>query len=74
MRILLTGKDGQLGWELHRRLEQTHHVIAIGREDIDLRDARYLHDMLKRLPPLALIVNCAAYTDVDKAEHEPLAA
>ena len=74
MRILLTGKDGQLGWELHRRLERTHHVIAIGREDIDLRDGRYLHDMIKRLPPLALIVNCAAYTDVDKAEHEPLTA
>jgi dTDP-4-dehydrorhamnose reductase len=74
MRILLTGRNGQLGWELHRRLEQRHDVIALGRDDLDLRDARYLHDMLKRLPELALIVNCAAYTDVDRAEHEPLPA
>ena len=39
MRILLTGKDGQLGWELHRRLEQKHDIIALGRDDLDLRDA-----------------------------------
>ena len=71
MRILLTGKDGQLGWELHQRLESKFDVIAPGRDDLDLRDAEYLHDMLKRLPELALIVNCAAYTDVDRAEHEP---
>jgi len=74
MRILLTGKDGQLGWELHRRLEQKHDVIALGRDDLDLRDAQHLHEMLKRLPELTLIVNCAAYTDVDRAEHEPMTA
>ena len=74
MRVLVTGKDGQLGWELWQRLESKFTVIALGRDDLDLRDSRYLHDMLKRLPELALIVNCAAYTDVDKAEREPLAA
>jgi len=74
MHILLTGKDGQLGWELFQRLAQRHDVIAIGRDDLDFRNARYLHDMLKRLPQLGLIINCAAYTNVDKAEHEPLTA
>ena len=74
MKILLTGKDGQLGWELHRRLEQACNVIAIGRNDMDFRDAQHLHDMLKRLPELALIVNCAAYTDVDRAEYKPMTA
>jgi len=74
MHILLTGKDGQFGWELLQRLKQRYDVIAIGRDDLDLRDARLLHDMLKRLPELALIVNCAAYTDVDRAEREPLTA
>ena len=48
--------------------------MAIGRGDLDFRDAQHLHDMLKRLPPLSLIVNAAAYTDVDKAEREPLTA
>lgn len=70
MRILLTGKNGQLGWELHRQLERCHDVIALGREDIDFLDSRFLFQMLKRLPELDLIVNAAAYTDVDKAEHE----
>jgi len=74
MKILLTGKDGQLGWELHRRLEQNHEVVALCRDDLDLRDARYLHDMLKRIPELTLIVNCAAYTDIDRAELEPMTA
>jgi len=74
MRILLTGKNGQLGWELHHQLKRDHEVIALGREDIDLSDSRLVFRMLKKLPSLDLIVNTAAYTDVDKAEHEPLVA
>ncbi|MCL2349691.1 MAG: dTDP-4-dehydrorhamnose reductase [Planctomycetaceae bacterium] len=72
MRILLTGKDGQLAWELRQRLAQNHDVIAVGREEIDFRNASLLHDMLRKLPKLDMIVNCAAYTDVDRAEREPL--
>ena len=74
MRILLTGKNGQLGWELHRQLERDYEVIAIGREDIDFLDSRFLFRTLKQLPKLDLIVNTAAYTDVDKVEEEPFVA
>ena len=74
MRILLTGKHGQLGWELHRQLEQDYEVIALGREDIDFRDSKFMLSMLRSLPKCDLIVNAAAYTDVDKAEREPFIA
>jgi len=74
MRILLTGKNGQLGWELRRHLERDYNVLALGREDIDFRDTRFLASTIKYLPRLDLIVNAAAYTDADKAEREPFAA
>lgn len=74
MTLLLTGKDGQLGWELHRHLEHDFEVIATGREDLNFLDTQHLHDMLRRLPELALIINTAAYTDVDGAEREPIIA
>jgi len=74
MRILLTGKNGQLGWELHRQLEQDHEILAPGRNDIDFRDSRLLFRRLRELPALDLIVNAAAYTDVDKAEQEAFVA
>lgn len=72
MTILLTGKNGQLGWELRERLEQNHEVIAIGRDDLDFRNTAFMHDMLKRLPELSLIINTAAYTNVDQAEKDLL--
>lgn len=72
--ILLTGKDGQLGWELHRQLEPISNVIALGREDVNFQNPDELYLMARHLPDLALIVNAAAYTRVDEAEHEPLKA
>ena len=71
MRILLTGKHGQLGWELHRQLEWDFTVFAIGREDIDFLDTKFFASMLRHMPKLDLIVNAAAYTDIDKAPQEP---
>ena len=71
MRILLTGKNGQLGWELYRLLERDYEVLAIGREDIDFCDVPFFVSTLGQLPKLDLIVNAAAYTDIDKAAQEP---
>jgi len=71
MRILLTGKNGQLGWELHRQLERDFNVLAIGREDVDFLDTKFFTHAIGSLPKINLIVNAAAYTDIDKASQEP---
>lgn len=73
MKILLTGKDGQVGFELVRALAPLGDVVAIGRADCDLTDGDALRELVRRVAP-DLIVNPAAYTAVDRAEAEPEAA
>jgi dTDP-4-dehydrorhamnose reductase len=70
MRILLTGKTGQVGYELERRLQGLGEIIALGRGQMDLRDLNQLREVIRAVKP-ALIINPAAYTAVDKAESEP---
>jgi dTDP-4-dehydrorhamnose reductase len=70
MNILLTGKNGQLGFELQRSLAPLGQVHAIGTADCNLADANALRALIRDLRP-ELIVNPAAYTAVDKAEQEP---
>lgn len=74
MKILLLGKNGQLGWELQRSLAPLGELIALDRRSTD-----FCGD-LSNLPGLAetvqavrpdVIVNAAAHTAVDKAESEP---
>lgn len=73
MRILITGKDGQVGWECIRSLQCLGPVIGIGRADCDLADASSIKTVLRVAVP-DLIINTAAYTAVDRAEGEqPLA-
>lgn len=70
-KILLLGKNGQLGWELQRALAPLGELIALDRhEGGDLGDADRLWATLKQQRP-DVIVNAAAYTAVDKAESEP---
>lgn len=69
MRILLTGKQGQVGWELCRTLAPLGQVTALGREQLDLADADSIRRVLRELQP-QLIVNPAAYTAVDLAESD----
>jgi len=69
-KLLLLGKDGQLGWELFRSLASVFEVVATGREDVDLADVGRLRACVRRIRP-TIIVNAAAYTAVDKAESEP---
>jgi dTDP-4-dehydrorhamnose reductase len=73
MKILLTGKDGQLGFELARALAPLGEVVAVGRADCDLADSEALREMVRRAVP-DVIVNPAAYTAVDRAESEREAA
>ena len=70
MNIVLFGKRGQLGWELERCLPILGNVVALDREQLDLRDLNALQQTLLEYRP-NLIINAAAYTDVDRAEKEP---
>ncbi len=70
MIILLTGKNGQVGYELQRSLASLGQVVAVDVEDCDLCDTASIVSLVERVKP-ALIVNSAAYTAVDKAESEP---
>jgi dTDP-4-dehydrorhamnose reductase len=73
MRILLTGKNGQVGWELQRTLSTLGEVIALGQADMDLANPDAIRKICGEVKP-NLIVNPAAYTAVDKAETEPALA
>ena len=68
-KILLTGANGQVGWELQRTLSSLGEIIAFDSQGLNLADASDLRDKLKALAP-QVIVNAAAYTAVDKAESE----
>lgn len=76
MRILLFGKNGQLGWELQRSLAPLGELIALGTNDQPCADFTRPSDVAATVRALApdVIVNAAAYTAVDKAESEPQAA
>jgi dTDP-4-dehydrorhamnose reductase len=67
--ILLTGANGQVGFELQRTLAPHGEVIACDRGKLDLGDRDALVDAVRAIRP-QLIVNAAAYTAVDRAESE----
>jgi len=70
MKILLTGKNGQVGWELQRTLAPLGEVVAVDRQALDLTRPDAIRALIREVKP-DLIVNPAAYTAVDKAESEP---
>ena len=70
MRILLTGKNGQVGWELQRAIAPLGEVIACDRSNLDLANPDQIVAVVRETKP-QIIVNAAAYTAVDKAESEP---
>jgi dTDP-4-dehydrorhamnose reductase len=78
MKILLLGKNGQVGWELQRALSVLGEVVALDRHPVstaygmlvgDLSHLDGLREAIRRVAP-NVIVNAAAYTAVDKAEVE----
>jgi dTDP-4-dehydrorhamnose reductase len=70
MRILLLGKNGQLGWEFQRTLACLGSVTALDWPEIDLADLDSLRSTIRQVNP-QVIINAAAYTAVDRAESEP---
>jgi dTDP-4-dehydrorhamnose reductase len=69
LKILLTGRNGQVGSELLRTLPAVGDVVAPGRLELDLLDGRQIRRMMQELRP-NLIVNAAAFTAVDAAEKQ----
>lgn len=70
MKILLTGKNGQVGRELEKTLSGLGSLIALDRQGLDLNSADAIRSLVRELKP-DIIVNAAAYTAVDRAETEP---
>ena len=70
MKILLTGSNGQVGFELNKKLSALGEVIATDREELDLTNLNAIRIFIDHTKP-DIIINPAAYTTVDKAESEP---
>jgi dTDP-4-dehydrorhamnose reductase len=68
--ILLTGKTGQVGWELQRVLAPFGRIVALDRTQMNLIDPDSIRKAIHDASP-DIIVNAAGYTAVDKAETEP---
>ena len=69
-KILQIGTKGQLGWELLRTCAPLGEVIALDYPTVDLSDSAGLRELVRSTNP-DIIINAAAYTNVDKAESEP---
>ena len=70
--VVVTGKNGQLGWELQQlvaHVETAFDFFFTGREELDLSDPEMISVFFQKHKP-AYFINCAAYTAVDKAESE----
>lgn len=73
MKILLLGKDGQVGWELQRSLAPLGELFAFSRAEADFTDPESLRSLVRAHAP-DVVVNAAAYTAVDKAEADETTA
>ena len=73
MRIVIVGADGQLGTAMVREFSPDHEMVPLTIKDLDITDHARVVARVERLRP-AVIVNCAAYTNVDGAEDDPVAA
>jgi dTDP-4-dehydrorhamnose reductase len=70
MKVLVTGADGQLGYDVVKKLKELNiEHIGVDKEDFDLTNKKETKDFILDYQP-DVIVHCAAYTDVDQAEVE----
>lgn len=70
LKIMLTGKDGQLGKALVKSIPAGIELVALGRQDLDLSDKQACHKAVLEHRP-DWVLNAGAYTAVDRAESEP---
>ena len=70
MKFLLIGKNGQLGWELQRTCMHLGEIVAVDYPEVDIANTAALRELIRSVKP-DILLNPAAYTNVDKAESEP---
>ena len=73
MKVLVTGGEGQVGSEVARLSNADFHATAFDRRSLDITNADQIRQRLDAVQP-DFVVNCAAYTAVDRAEDEPQVA
>jgi dTDP-4-dehydrorhamnose reductase len=71
--VLITGANGQLGQAMSAELGRHHEIVSMGRSELDVSDALAVLNAVTAVCP-DVIVNCAAYTNVDAAQQDPEAA
>lgn len=69
MKVIITGANGQVGWELQRTVPADIEVIALQRSELDITNPEQVIELINRERP-DWVINAAAYTAVDKAEEE----
>lgn len=70
MKVLVTGVNGQLGYDVVKELEKRgHQAVGVDRKEMDLTSTQQIKECIENVKPEA-IIHCAAYTAVDKAEDE----
>lgn len=69
MKAILLGKNGQLGYEFRRFLEGKVELFAFSHKELDILNVSILNEKIREIRP-DVVINCAAYTKVDRAEEE----
>ncbi len=73
MKVLITGKGGQLAWELENTQPSDIQVVSLGIDELDLTNVDQVNQVMLELRP-DVVINAAAYTAVDKAESDSTTA
>lgn len=71
--VLIVGAGGQLGEAMTTRLGRRARVVAVTRSELDVTNAEAVRLLVARVAP-QVVINCSAYTNVDRSEQEPLQA
>ncbi|WP_160063896.1 dTDP-4-dehydrorhamnose reductase [Psychromonas sp. L1A2] len=69
MKVLITGKGGQLAWELERLVPKSVQLLSCSAQDLDITDVNQVNHTIEQFQP-DIVINAAAYTAVDKAETD----
>lgn len=69
MKVIITGKNGQLGWELLNSIPNNVELFSYNSQELDITNAVAVDNLFKKIQP-DFVINAAAYTAVDKAETD----